>query len=180
MAPTPTGTREQESGDDVLVLTRRIRASVAEVWATLTQSARSAAWIGTWTGDPASGSIEFTMAFEGDAVEPQVFTIDSCRAPTHLAVTSAAPDDEGSTETWHLEIDLSEASDDDGGPGTTLLRFSQPIPDPSWAESVGPGWEYYLDRLAAATVGADVQAIDFEDYYPAQSRHYAELFIPEQ
>ena len=45
------------------------------------------------------------------------------------------------------------------------------------AESVGPGWEFYLDRLVAAETGGDVAAIDFErDYYPAMVEHYrAEL-----
>ena len=44
------------------------------------------------------------------------------------------------------------------------------------AAGVGPGWEYYLDRLVAAETGADVAAIDFDDYYPAQSDHYRAMF----
>jgi hypothetical protein len=40
---------------------------------------------------------------------------------------------------------------------------------------VGPGWEYYLDRLVAAETGGDVAAIDFDrDYYPAMQEHYRE------
>jgi len=46
----------------------------------------------------------------------------------------------------------------------------------SLAESVGPGWDYYLDRLVAAETGGDLTAIDFDDYYPAFAAHYrAEL-----
>ena len=40
---------------------------------------------------------------------------------------------------------------------------------------MGPGWEYYLDRLVAAETGGDLAAIDFErDYYPAMAEYYRE------
>ena len=43
-------------------------------------------------------------------------------------------------------------------------------------ESVGPGWEYYLDRLVAAETGGDPDAVDFaRDYHPAMSGHYRPL-----
>ena len=52
----------------------------------------------------------------------------------------------------------------------TTLAFSQPDVDPEDALSVGPGWEFYLDRLVAAETGGDLAAIDFErDYYPAMA-----------
>ena len=55
----------------------------------------------------------------------------------------------------------------------TTLSFSQPELDPVDGESVGPGWEYYLDRLVAAETDGDVAAIDFErDYYPAMADYY--------
>ena len=39
--------------------------------------------------------------------------------------------------------------------------------------SVGPGWEYYLDRLVAAETGGDPATVDFDrDYYPAMAEHY--------
>ncbi|RBP64157.1 uncharacterized protein YndB with AHSA1/START domain [Brevibacterium sanguinis] len=174
MAPTPTGSRERHDDGDHLVLTRRIRAARAEVWAALTVPARTAVWIGTWTGDPRSGTVDVTMGFEGDGAEPQTFTIDDCQAPHRLAVTSAAPGAEGPDEVWHIEIDLVEAVSGDNA--ETELRFSQPLSDPAAAESIGPGWEYYIDRLAAAAVGTDVEAIDFADYFPAQSRYYRDLF----
>jgi hypothetical protein len=47
--------------------------------------------------------------------------------------------------------------------------------DPAMAENVGPGWEYYLDRLVAAETGGDPAAIEFGDYYPAMSEHYRTL-----
>jgi hypothetical protein len=37
--------------------------------------------------------------------------------------------------------------------------------------SFGPGWEFYLDALAASRDGAAVP--DFNDYYPAQKEYFA-------
>ena len=34
------------------------------------------------------------------------------------------------------------------------------------AAGVGPGWEYYLDRLVAAETGADIAAIDSGQLLP--------------
>ena len=43
--------------------------------------------------------------------------------------------------------------------------------------AVGPGWEYYLDRLVDAETGADPALRDFErDYYPAMAEHYSAQF----
>jgi hypothetical protein len=70
---------------------------------------------------------------------------------------------------WHLDADLSERD------GVTTLAFSQPEVDHDDVLSVGPGWEFYFDRLVAAETGADPDIIDFErDYYPAMSEHYRE------
>lgn len=58
----------------------------------------------------------------------------------------------------------------------TTLTFAQSVPDAQLAEGVGPGWQYYLDRLMLAETGADPADIDFDDYYPALKKHYRELF----
>ena len=44
------------------------------------------------------------------------------------------------------------------------------------ATDVGPGWDYYLDRLVAAETGGDVVAVDFAEYHPADADHYRGLF----
>ena len=55
----------------------------------------------------------------------------------------------------------------------TTLSFSQPGVDHDDVPSVGPGWEYYLDRLVAAETGGDPATVDFDrDYYPAMAEHY--------
>ena len=50
--------------------------------------------------------------------------------------------------------------------GGTTLTFAQQIADAETAGEIGPGWDYYLDRLVAAETGGDVAAIDFNDYHP--------------
>lgn len=170
MIPIATGTRERRGDEDLIVLTRTVNAPIAEVWANITESDRLAIWFGSWTGDPAQGSVMVTMGFEGDGVEPAEYFIDVCREPHHLAITSAMDYDAENPAVWHLEFDLEEVA------GTTTITFSQKVPDPTWAENIGPGWEFYLDRLVAAVTNADQSAIDFDDYYPAQSEHYTRLF----
>jgi hypothetical protein len=42
---------------------------------------------------------------------------------------------------------------------------------------MGPGWDYYLDRLAAARAGRPLP--EWDQYYPAFSSHYKELPVPD-
>ena len=167
MTPSPTGHPAIRNGHDSVVFERTFRAPIDSVWAAVTESDRLERWIGTWTGDPASGSVLFRMDAEGDDVTPETMTIDACDAPHRLALTSNV---EGEQHVWHFVLELAEAG------GTTTLTFSQSVPDAEMAAGVGPGWEFYLDRLVAAETGADVAALDFGDYHPAQSEHYRAMF----
>ena len=107
------------------------------------------------------------MNAEGDGVPQETFTINACDPPYRLALTST-PEGEGNV--WHFVLDLAEAD------GTTTLTFSQSVPDAEMAAGVGPGWEYYLDRLVVAETGHDAATVLWDDYYPAQSEHYRALF----
>ena len=167
MSVRPTGRLEQRDGTSYVVLERTFHAPIEDVWAAVTESRRLERWIGTYAGDPASGEVAFRMTAEGDEVPEERMEIRSCTPPRHLALTSHSG--EGS---WLLDLRLREEGD------TTLLEFAQASMDPDEAESVGPGWEYYLDRLVAAETGGDVSAVDFEaDYYPAMSSYYRALFV---
>ncbi|WP_322937038.1 SRPBCC family protein [Nocardioides bizhenqiangii] len=166
---TATGRNEQRHGMPYLVMTRQFRAPIDDVWAAVTESDRLARWIGTWSGDPAEGEVTFQMRYEGDDVPSERFVIDECEAPHRLAITTEAPY-EAEQVTWHLELDLAEAD------GVTTLTFAQSVPDPAMAESVGPGWDYYFDRMVVAETGGDVTAVVFDDYYPALSEHYKAEF----
>ena len=160
-----TGRREMRGGNAYIVMTREFRAPIDDVWAAVTESDRLARWIGTWSGDPADGKVLFQMRYEGDDVPSEVFVIDECDEPRRLAITTDASYGEQSV-TWHLELDLAEAD------SVTTLTFAQSVPDPTMAHDVGPGWDYYLDRMVVAESGGDVAAVLWDDYYPALSDHY--------
>lgn len=160
MSPEPTGRVESTPTGRDLVLTRRFRAPIREVWAALTESDRTATWFGPWRGEGGEGkTIEVKMAFEEGDAWLQV-TITACEPPTRLEVTSV--DDWGS---WDLEALLSEMGD-----GVTELRFLHHLDEATDVSGVGPGWEYYLDNLVAAFEGRPLPS--FADYYPAQKAYY--------
>lgn len=176
--PTMTGRREQREDGEVVELERRFRAGVDDVWAACTDPARMERWIGTWSGDPASGSIEFRMTAEGEDVPAEVWDIEHCEPPHRLRVRSRdsqpfSEDTTAETVSWRVELELSETD------GVTTLRFRQWLPAGDLAAdvaaSVGPGWEYYLDRLVAAVAEDDVAAVAWEGY-ESGSAHYRALF----
>jgi uncharacterized protein YndB with AHSA1/START domain len=168
--PTATGRNEGRDGTTYLVLERTFRAPIEDVWAAVTEPERLARWIGTWSGDPTTGEVRFRMLYEGDDVGDEAFRIDVCEEPTTLVVTSEMPYDGNTPVTWHLRLDLAETD------GVTTLTFAQSLPDPTMAENVGPGWDYYLDRLVAAESGAAVEGVVFDDYYPRLSEYYRAAF----
>ena len=166
--PRPTGRREDRDGTTYIVFERTFRAPIADVWAAVTESDRLGRWIGIWSGDPASGSIAFRMTAEAEDAPEETIWIDECTAPTRLVMRSVRPDDKAKVWSWQLDLDESD--------GVTTLTFAQEAVDVSLAEGVGPGWDYYLDRLVAAETGGDLAAVDFDAYYPAFAAHYrAEL-----
>ncbi|MBN0974248.1 MULTISPECIES: SRPBCC domain-containing protein [unclassified Gordonia (in: high G+C Gram-positive bacteria)] len=167
---TATGRREVRAGVPHVVLERSFSAPVDAVWAAITEPTRLERWIGTWAGDPADGFVDFRMTAEGEDVESERFTILECDPPRRLVVESKFPAQDGGEDVWRLELDLAEAH------GTTILSFAQGLPRADMAENVGPGWEYYLDRLVAAEAGRSVAEVDWDAYYPALSSSYADLF----
>lgn len=165
MSARATGRLIHLDDGDLVVFERAFAAPVAQVWAAITDPDRLARWIGTWRGDPASGAVQFRMIAEGEDIAEETYQIRECTAPTRLVLH--AQDDDG---VWDLTLALTETD------GTTTLTFSQVVHDPASFESIGPGWDYYLDRLVAAETGADVTALDFEaDYFPALQGYYAAL-----
>lgn len=164
--PQPTPTGRLVDGD--AVFTRTFRAPIDDVWAAVTESARLVRWIGYYKGDPSAGAVELFMtaeAPEGQTPPGQRVVIEECRPPALLAVAQEA---EG--EPWRMRLELEENA------GVTRLTFRHLDIDPDAVEMIGPGWDFYLDRLVAAESGGDVAAIDFDaDYYPAMAEYYREL-----
>ncbi|MGW8813877.1 SRPBCC domain-containing protein [Gordonia terrae] len=167
---TATGRREIRAGVPHVVLERTFTAPVDAVWAAITEPSRLERWIGTWAGDPADGVVDFRMTAEGDDVESERFSILECDPPRRLVVESKSPGGDGDGDVWRLELDLIEAD------GTTTLTFAQGLPRPDSADNVGPGWEYYLDRLVAAEGGRSVAEVDWDAYYPALASSYEAMF----
>ena len=160
MSPTPNGRIVQTPEGRDLVITRTFRAPIEDVWASCTESERTARWFASWTGEPGTGkTIYATMTFEGPGAEPKPMTIEACEAPRRLAVRSETP-----YGVMRLEIVLTETS------GTTELRFTHHLEEKTDVGSFGPGWEFYLDNLVASRTGAP--APDFSDYYPAQKEYF--------
>ena len=169
-SPTPTGHRRDVGEETYVEFVRTFHAPIEHVWAAVTESDRLARWIGTWSGDPAAGEVLFQMTYEGDDMPQELFRIDECTPPHRLRITTAMPYDGENPESWQLRLDLAETD------GVTTLTFAQNVPDPAMAENVGPGWDYYLDRMVAAETGAEVAAIDFDAYHPAFGAYYRDEF----
>jgi uncharacterized protein YndB with AHSA1/START domain len=165
--PEPVGRREQRAGGPSVVIERTFTAPATDVWAALTEPERLVRWIGTWSGDPASGSVQFRMTAEGEDIEAETVTVHECDPPRRLVLSWVAAGPAGAL--WQVEVDLTEHA------GVTTLTFAQRVPDTATGRDVGPGWEYYLDRLVASAAGGDVAAIDWTDYEP-MTDHYEALF----
>ncbi|GAA0714724.1 SRPBCC family protein [Dactylosporangium roseum] len=162
MTPPPTGRLFPTATGTDLVLTRTFRAPLEDVWASVTESDRTARWFGPWEGDAGPGrTVKVQMAFEEQ--QPWMdLHIDACEAPRRLAVS--AVDDTGR---WRLELLLSETD------GRTELRLVHHLDTTDGVGEIGPGWEYYLDMLVAARDGTPRPA--FDDYYPAMAPYFAGL-----
>jgi uncharacterized protein YndB with AHSA1/START domain len=160
------------------VIERELRAPLEDVWAACTDPARMERWIGTWSGDPASGSVSFRMTAKGEDVRAEEMEVLACVPPHRFAVRGTEPqtfsaDGVGEEVYWEMELELSESE------GVTSLRFVQVLaPGATGIEmvaSVGPGWDYYLDRLLVAMSQGDVETVDWATYEPG-SAYYRERF----
>jgi uncharacterized protein YndB with AHSA1/START domain len=159
-APRPTGSLETTPSGLRLVLTRTFGASVDDVWTSVAEPDGLGRWIGTWEGDPASGHVLFVMTAEG-ATEGEECRILRCEPPRRLAVETSVGE-----AAWRLEIELAEVA------GVTTMTFRQALGPADDASGIGPGWEYYLDRLVAARAGRDPAEVEWDRYYPALATHY--------
>lgn len=157
--PTPTGQLVPTSQGYDLVATRTLPVAVEHAWDYITESQFTERWIGPWEGIGAEGeTIKLYLGFEEGKPGFKAEILE-CQAPERLRVKTLDDD-----LPWDLEIQLS---DDDG---QTELRFTMHDADPSAIGEIGPGWEYYLDQLAAAIAGDPVP--EFDDYFPAQRSYF--------
>lgn len=165
--PEPSG-RLLRSGEGVdLRMTRTFNAPIEDVWASMTEPDRTARWIGPWTGTPAVGETVMVRMTEEESADPSAVKILACDPPRCLVVET----DGGDGSIWQVRADLVERD------GATELHFSQHLDRREDAGSIGPGWEFYLDRLVASRVGGMMP--EWDDYFPAQSAYYDSLAVEE-
>ena len=160
MSSAPTGRLFPAGDGHDLVVSRTFRAPIEDVWASVTESDRTARWFGAWKGDAAPGRmIKVQMAFEDQA--PWLDKrIDACDPPRRLAL---------SNESGGMRIELLLSHTD----GMTELQLVHHLDPADEIGAYGPGWEYYLDMLVAAR--DDLPAPSFGDYYPAMKPYYEAL-----
>lgn len=162
MAIQATGRVVRDRRGLELIVERRVAGSVGEVWEWLTVSAQLKKWIGTYRGKPAVGAtVAFTMTFEKGA-EPETVTLIECRPEDRLTVEWGVGDD-----VWHVSVAVASLGE------STMVYLKQRLTNARQAGSVGPGWEYYLDRLIAARAGAP--APEFDAYLSVQQPYYERL-----
>jgi hypothetical protein len=156
----PNGRVVQDAEGLELIVERAVEAPAAEVWSWFTDSEKLELWIGSWEGEPAVGAtVSFTMSAEPGATAEDLVVL-VCDAPRHFLA------DLGSSR-WRVGFSLTEVG------GTTIIFFTQRITAAVDAGSIGPGWEFYLDRMIAARAGLPLPVWD--DYYPAFSSYYTRV-----
>ena len=144
--PRPTGRLEATKDGRDLVLERTFRAGIEDVWASITESERTARWFASWTGEAGPGkTIRYRLEFEEGKPEADM-RIDACEPPQHLAVRSI--DEFGA---WRLEAVLEHT---DGiamaidGDGAFVHRITLPATATKQLS------------LSAPTVRASMQALE--------------------
>ncbi len=130
----------------VVVLRREWPDPIDDVWSALTESARTARWIGTWN-TRTDTTIEFTMTGEvdagGEVAPPVTVTIVECDPPRRLVLVIP----EGDGPPWRVAVSLTEED------ARTVLLFEQRVVDGVSPADVEAGWSWYLDRLGASLHG---------------------------
>lgn len=165
MSAKPTGHYEVKPDGLYLQFDRLFHAPIEDVWFSLTNPTATRAWIGTYTGSPATGGVRFKMTAEGDDAPWQNVSILECDAPHLFRI-----DVDNEPHSWRLQCRLREAG------GLTTLTFAHRLDESTRVAEIGPGWDYYLDRLIAARAG--LAAPVWEDYFPRFSEHYRSLHVP--
>jgi uncharacterized protein YndB with AHSA1/START domain len=153
---TPTGALTTLDGRRRRLVFRRVLADpVDAVWSAVTESDRLGRWFGTYTGTGrVGGTVELLMTAAEDAGgQPSSVAILECAPPERLVVEVT---DAGASESWRIAVTLSPEGDG------TVLVFDQLVPAGMRPADVGPGWHWYLDRLAASLHGAPMP--DWDGY----------------
>ena len=157
MSSQPTGRLR----GNALVVSRTFRASIEDVWKSVTDADSTARWYGRWEGTPGAGNkIRVQMAFEEGAPWSKK-KIEVCEPPRRLVLTS------DSKFVQRLELVLTTTND-----GCELELIHHDV-NPAMVGDFGPGWELYLDALVASR--EDKPRPAFDAYYPSQKAYFEAL-----
>lgn len=178
-----TGHLDRDGHD--LVLVRNIPAPRPQLWALLADPDLLATWFGTYTGDPSTGHVQVTMTAEPGEAAAAEYTIHACEPSELLTVSSSMGE-----STWKLSVELADIdadadADADAGPasraaaappvGTHVALRHHDVPA-DMIQHIGPGWEWYLDRLVGVVTGGEVPDMDvWDSRYMTLSDDYAAL-----
>ncbi|UOE43608.1 SRPBCC domain-containing protein [Agromyces larvae] len=165
MNAKPTGHYVTKGDELRLQFDRLFHAPIEDVWYSLTNPTATGGWIGTWTGSPSTGGILFKMTAEDPDADWMSVSVLECEPPHRFRLHVGSGDD-----TRRLHCHVREAAG-----GLTTLVFQERVIDPSVVADIGPGWDYYLDRLTAFRAGQPMP--EWNDYLALQ-RHYRELPVP--
>lgn len=135
---------------------RNLPATASDLWLWITVSELTEQWFGPFVRI-SDTEVAVTMTAE-EPGPPMNVAIIRCEAPRHLDLD---------TGIWQLFLEVGEG----------YISLFHAVENAEEAAAIGPGWEFYLDRLAAAFNGGDVESIDFEsDYYPAMSEYFTSQY----
>ncbi|WP_353988667.1 SRPBCC domain-containing protein [Ruicaihuangia caeni] len=173
MTPPVNGRIERDSQGRALVLEREYPLPAAELWRHCTQSELLEAWFGSFSARPAIGkTIALVMSEENSEVEH--VTVLGCDPPRHFLGEFGR-----AGEMWRVGFDIATVASDDGtDAGTTgrersRLTLRHYLRGHDELSGIGPGWEYYLDRLLSVLTHGEPPAWD--EYFDTLSEPYREL-----
>lgn len=164
--PTATGAIRNNCE---LTFSRTVPLTVDEAWSALTEPEKLATWYGPWSGDP-HGEIAVTMIAE-EGQPTMAMRVLSCEKPRGYVVQALGE------YAWRLGIEIEPGAEEgtEAGHAVVTLVHYLAKQDAEMVDSIGPGWDYYLDCFVAAVTGGNPRALDFNDYFPALQGHYEEL-----
>jgi len=156
---TPPGALIRDAEGLRLEFVRTFPDPIERVWTAITDPEELGTWFGTWRGDPSSGHVELS-SMEGDGTFKSTEIVE-CARPHKVAIVLPTP-----YGPWPLSVALSESD------GVTTAVFIHRVTEQDDAASIGPGWHYYLDRLAAAMNGDRMpEGEDWPSYEPLGSSY---------
>ncbi|WP_411734306.1 SRPBCC domain-containing protein [Paeniglutamicibacter sp.] len=129
---------------------------VRDIWDAFTTVEGLRSWAGILRENAESGNQRFAFLEEGLESAAGSVLVHQCRPPYKFRLT--VDTDQGP---WDLGLDLSSRA------GTKKITFTHELGAADDPGTIGPGWEYYLQRMLVHLKGGNVDSVLWNDYYPA-------------